>query len=812
MCVKSFSFSFRAGAPPIIPVSSHQMPPIRPTFMPMVTPGQAGRMPLLTASQPPAAALQALMQPGLPPTLTLHPGQFPPQNFQVSGGYRIPLNPNFPPGAAGVAQLSMTAPPQFSAAALGQPSPILGVGGRGPPPMGGSGGVGVGGGGGPPKKKVSRAIKIVDPSTNKEVDLFGSGDPSGTGGGVNQALRSVSPSPNVPRGPGTDPQIAATFIKQVHQTMSNLPPTAPNMAPPNAIISAPPPPHTYTPKVPGIRAPFEELTAPPIHPSLPPSTGAHAPNPLAASFNPGGMLPPQVAATGQFTSHHRPPDITQPSQPQSFGGAGLLATPDPATFNLGGSPRMTPNGVPSLSPQMEKSLAAPSGIRPEQFPSLPPSFTGVTDISKVGVVSVLSAGGKPHMVGKHGVSGPLHLQRIHPLPDQPLPLVHKSPQELGQQQAVGVVNAGVKPPLSSVVVGHGDTMEYPQQKQPLLPTPSLLMGGPSISPSQPPSTHEQMVTTPSMMSSIVVPETGESAKSDDVTPPASLVTKENIIVKETVSAVIPAESSDKPMSKSVTPEPLALSVPVETVTNETVAVATESSTETVTKVTESVEEEEVDKSLRDVPTALSESAVTKKPSAEAEVTEVTGEVKQEEEEKYGEEAVDGAVEEEDIGRESGEEGEGEEGEGEGVEEEEKGEGEEGEGEGVEEEEKGEGEEEEGEGVEEEEEKGKMEYKEVQETEQQDTGEEEEIKEERGGEGEREGEVSEEVWKTEEEEEEEIEKNDEERGEEKEEGELEEDDEEEDFMAVAPKVIKPVAEVFTITYCVCHVTAELRKST
>ena len=786
---ESFSCLFRTGTPPIIPVSAHQMP-IRP-FIPMVTPGQAGRMPLLTASQPPSAALQAMMQPGLPPTLTLHPGQFPPQNFQLSGGYhRVPLNQNFPPGAAGVAQMSMTAPPPFSAAALGQPS-IIGVGGRGPPPMGGAGGVGVGGGGGPPKKKTSRAIKIVDPTTKKEVDPYASGDSSGTVGGGNQPLRSMSPSPNVPRGPGMDPQIAAAFMKQVHQTMSN-PPSAPNMAPPNAIISAPPPPHTYTHKGPGIRPVFDEPTAQPIHPPLPQSTGAHAPNPLAASFSPGGMLPPQVAATGQFTSHHRLPDMTQPPQPQSFGGPGLLATPDPATFNLGGTPRVTPNGVPSLSAQMEKSLPAPSGIRPEQFPPHPQSFTGhgVADISKVGVVSVLSAGGKPHMVGKHGVSGPPHLQRIHPLQDQPLPLVHKSPQELGQQQAVGVVDAGVKPPSSSVVGGHGETLEYPQQKQPLLPTPgttSLLPGGPSISPSQPPSTHEQMKTAPSMMSSIV-PETGESAKSDDVTPPASLVTKESIIVKETVSAVIPAESLDKPMSKSVTPEPLASSVPVETVTNETVAVVTESSTETVTKVTESVEEE-VDKSSRDVPTALSESAVTKEPSAEAEVAEVTEEkqeVRQEgEEERDGEEAVDGAVEEEDVGRESGEKGEGEEGE--------------------------------GEGEEEEEEKGEVQY--IETPENRDTGEEEEVREERREEGEREGEVSEEVGKTEEEEEEEIEKSDEEIEEEKEEGELEEDEEEkeegeleedeeekeegeldeeeEDFMAVAdkvaPKVVKPVEE-------------------
>ena len=777
----TFFACFRGAGHPIIPVSSQMS--MRP-FMGVIQPGQGGRMPLLAANQP----LQTLMQPpalqhGMPPAMTtVHPSPFPPQNFQIPGGFRVPLNPTFPPGAGGLPQLPINAPPPFSAAtALGQPSQIIGVGGRGPPPMGGPGGVGGGGAGAPPKKKVSRAIKIVDPDTKKEVDLFGSGGASGEGG--NQAPRSLSPSPNAPRPAVVDSQNAATkelFRKQVHQTINPGGPPAPMVAP-NAIISAPPPHHTYTPKAPPIRPMFEDPSTQPIRPPLPPSTVPHAPNPLAVSFNPGRVAPPQVAATGQFTSHHRPPDLTPPSQPPPF-GTGLLATP-----NLGAS-HITANGVPSLPPQAEKTLPNLAGVRSDHFPPHPPPFTGVSDVPKpLGVMPVLQTGGTQLFAATGSKS-------LHQLPhhvEATLAVTPQKPVPELSQQAVAMVNPGVKP-IPGGVVMPAESAEYPHQKQPLLPTP--LSGLPSgLAPSQPVSSQEHLLTTtPTVMSSIVVPETGESAKSDDVTPPISLITKETDIVKDplpTVStetaatATVSTETAaaDKTVTKSVTPEPLTSSVAVETVTKETTAVETKNTVDLVENV------EKGGEGVVKIPTNDSSSPADVDEKASVVESQFEAE-KQEEDSNNGskeveKEEVDGVEGPPGVGKTDREGG---------------------------------GEEREGEGEREEEVVGEEEVKqgEMEDTLQKDTGKEEkkEEEEEEKEEGEKEGEVGEEVGgevaekvaekeekvvavdveEEKEKEKEEEEEKEEEVREEKEEGELDEE-EEEDVAVAAPKVVEETVE-------------------
>ena len=799
-CSNFFLAFFRGAGHPIIPVSSQMS--MRP-FMGVIQPGQGGRMPLLAANQP----LQTLMQPpalqhGMPPAMTtVHPSPFPPQNFQIPGGFRVPLNPTFPPGAGGLPQLPINAPPPFSAAtALGQPSQIINVGGRGPPPMGGPGGVGGGGAGALPKKKVSRAIKIVDPDTKKEVDLFGSGGASGEGG--NQAPRSLSPSPNAPRPAVVDSHNAATkelFRKQVHQTINPGGPPAP-MVPPNAIISAPPPHHTYTPKAPPIRPSFEDPSTQPIRPPLPPSTVPHAPNPLAVSFNPG-IAPPQVAATGQFASHHRPPDLTPPSQPPPF-GTGLLATP-----NLGAS-HITANGVPSLPPQVEKTLPNLAGNRSDHFPPHHPPFTGVSDVPKpLGVMPVLPTGGTPPplVVGKFATTGS---KALHQLPHHHVEATlavapQKSAPELGQQ-AVTMVNPGVKP-LPGGVVMPGESAEYPQQKQPLLPTPGGMLTG--LAPSQPVSSQEHLLTTPpTVMSSIVVPETGESAKSDDVTPPISLITKETDIVKEPLSkvstetaatatvsmetaatATVSTETAaaDKTVTKSVTPEPLTSSVAVETVTKETTVVETKNTADLVENV------EKGGEGVVKIPTSDSSSPADVDEKASVVESQFEAE-KQEEDSNAGskvvEEEVDGVEGAPGVGK-TDREGGGEEREGEGEKEV---------------------------VVVEEVKQGEME-----DTLQKDTGKEEK-KEEEEEEGEKKEEVGEEVGGEvaekvaekeekvvvavdvkEEKEKEKEEKGEEEVGEEKEEGELD-DEEEEDVTVGAPKVVEETVEevgspLFTFTF-------------
>ena len=539
-------------------------------------------MPLLTPTQPPALTAmlqQPTMQPGLPPLAPIHPGQYQ-QNFGTFGNVRVPLQPGF--SAAGMPHIQMRAPPPLSVAGLTQPSSMLNtvVGHAHSTIVGTSGGLMTGGATGapPPKKKgPSRAIKIVDPATMKEVDMStaGGGGVLGTG---TQPPRSVSPAPptSVPR-VGEDENVANVFHQQVHQTMK----------PPNAIISAPP----------------QNMP-----PTLPPSVPfTHAPNPNAASFRPAG--PPQAPTTGQFHAPPRTADIAPPPpQPSQF-GTGLLATPDAPRYNFVAGSHVTANGgvvTPLVATAaLEKTLSG--NMRPDIFPP-PPPFTGVTDGTKVGVASVLPQAGLPPPTVLGG--GAL-------LHQDPIPIPGKSVPE--RTQPAGMDGAGK---LVSVVTA---TTEYPPQKQPLLPTPVTIGGHPVPPPSHPPQDHTLLTTAatpPTATSPAVVPETGETAKSDDVTPPMSLVVKETV-VEETVAKAIAVETTPPAPEEPATDAETATSVSTETVTKEstetvakeTVPMETVSVSDVVAEATDPVVEEEIEQ------TASSVEPV----EAPAEVTEVANE-------------------------------------------------------------------------------------------------------------------------------------------------------------------------------------------
>ena len=523
-------------------------------------------MPLLTPTQPPALTAmlqQPTMQPGLPPLAPIHPGQYQ-QNFGTFGNVRVPLQTSF--SAAGMPHIQMRAPPPLSVAGLTQPSSMLNtvVGHAHSTIVGTSGGLMTGGATGapPPKKGPSRAIKIVDPATMKEVDLStaGGGGVSGTG---TQPPRSVSPAPptSVPRG-GEDENVVNVFHQQVHQTMK----------PPNAIISAPP------------------QNMPPTLPPLVPFT--HAPNPNAASFRPAG--PPQAPTTGQFHAPPRTADITHPPpQPSQF-GTGLLATPDAPRYNFAAGSHVTANGgvvTPLVATAaLEKTLSG--NMRPDIFPP-PPPFTGVTDGTKVGVASVLPQAGLPPPTVLGG--GAL-------LHQDPIPIPGKSVPE--RTQPAGMDGAGK---LVSVVT---ETTEYPPQKQPLLPTPVMIGGPPVPPPSHPPQDHTTAATPPTATSPVVVPETGETAKSDDVTPPMSLVVKETV-VEETVAKAIAVETTPPAPEEPATEETdaeTATSVSTETVTKEstetvakeTVPMETVSVSDVVAEATDPVVEEEIEQTASSV--------------------------------------------------------------------------------------------------------------------------------------------------------------------------------------------------------------------
>ena len=529
-------------------------------------------MPLLAPNQPLAAMIQPPgIQPGLPPSLgPIHPGQFTQQNVPLN--YRFPLQHTFPP--TGMPPLPMAAPP-LSSGALVQPSQMMNVvTGRVPPPIVAGGGVTPGGGAPPPKKKQpSKAIKIVNPETMKEVDLSEEGT-GGTVGVRNQTPRSVSPAPTPPRAEGQN--VATMFRQQVHQMVK----------PPNAIISAPPPPghSTYTPKASPAR-PFEEPAVQTI-PSLVPS-GALPPQPHAASLRLGGA--PQVAATGQYHQTHRPPDMNPP-QTQPFGaGAGLLATPDGPPYNYSAGSHVTANGA--VPPLMDKSLG---NIRPDLFHHTPP-FTDVS-LSVVPPSSVLGSG-SPGLIQQEPI----------PVPGKPVP-------ELAQ----GLEGGGKQILVSS------ELTDFPQQqKQPLLPTP-VLVGSHSVP--APPSSHPDSTlmttaTPPTVTSSVVVPETGETAKSEEiVTPPMSLVAKDSV-PKETVTMVIPTETVSVQTDKTVTdipPEPPTSSVSTETDNKESVAVETKDASTDVVEATADVKEEEEE---REAEEEVSESVETKQEPSET--TEIT---------------------------------------------------------------------------------------------------------------------------------------------------------------------------------------------
>ena len=276
----------------------------------------------------------------LPPSLTAAPPQFQVNpSFAANTQYaRMPyvgLPPTMGPiglGAAPSMQAAVMQQQQQQPAVSNYTGMQRGVGGAG----------GGGGGGGGSGRKPSKAIRIVDPSTMKEVDLSVSG-----GAGGNPPPRSVSPA-NIPirpppAGGGSQPSTTAadTFRQQVlEKAQTGLIKPAPN-----AIIR---PPKNTTKSHEGVEPSTEAkfgvpvtisappLTGPPLNipPGvfLPPGTGivqtqkpsrphfnSVVPNPHAAAFHPA----PPLAATGQLQS--QPPKVHE-LPPVS--GAGLLTTPN----------------------------------------------------------------------------------------------------------------------------------------------------------------------------------------------------------------------------------------------------------------------------------------------------------------------------------------------------------------------------------------------------------------------------------------------------------------------------------------------------
>ena len=537
------------------------------------------------------------------------------------------------------------------------------------------------GGGASKRKTSSKAIKIVDPETMKEVDVT-----SGTGGGAGgtPTPRSVSPAANIMSRPppGTLDQLSSTtadtFRQQVHD-VANKPAIAPNAiirapnemdrVPPQRIsgipvtISAPPvqyggPPHTFTPKP---QRPLFESSAP---------------NPKAATFRPG--LPP-AAVTVQAIN---PPDIPLP-------GAGLLATLTTIPFT-----HSTANGHVGVPIAVTVSKILPTDDKPDS--NLP---AGVSDVPKASLQPVFPSA--PPVT-------PVHQHEPTPPPVKPV----SEPV-----QPVAVSTESVKP--VSLESESGPLISKPT----LLPTPDTAGLAASSHRTAVLTAHGQ--TPPIGMPAVpsVVPETGESAKSDEIaTPPLSLVTEETVskgtISKETeTKETVSNATDDIPMVTETVPESPKGEQTVQEGTDSVLVKPVDDKSTAETTDLEDMEELELglgEELVQSVPVEVEAAVIQEKQEQTTGVEEVMEEaVVVESDEGEGE-----RERKEEDGKEEGEREREEEVERE--EEEEEGEGEEGDGEEKEEVGEGEGEGEEGDGEEKEEVEGKVGDMEVTEEEEEET--------------------------------------------------------------------------------------------
>ena len=442
---------------------------------------------------------------------------------------------------------------------------------------------GMTGTGGVAKRKLpSKAIRIVDPNTMEEVDVSGSGGP--TGG--NQAPRSMSPAP-ITRQP-----IEIKSASDAQHKTHSLVHAGSSKAPPNALISTPPtaPHQTYTPKAPRL---FSEESGPPP---------SHAPNPNAPTFRPNLPPAPPGAATGQIQSHVNPPEMF----PSNSGG-GLLATPNNLYSPPG--PHVAANGhamLPLTTP--------PVGLLP----------TTTTKLDQSGPL-LLAPGDIPKAVVPPAMTAQ---QSMAPLavPQQQLEPV-KPVSEPSQLATKTLIIASEKTEFSSL-----------QHKKPLLPTPGDQGSLGQIPSNVSPVIQTHVLAPPTMMSSLpsVLPETGESAKSDDMsTPPTSLVE-----TKETVSETV----SDEIDSKE-THSDLAETTPLET----------EATPPEVTESTQRPDERMSESLTVDQGEEVDTADVTIRPENVDKIEAYVHIKEEEEEEEEGEEEGEGEGEEEKGEEEEGEE-------------------------------------------------------------------------------------------------------------------------------------------------------------
>ena len=131
---------------------------------------------------------------------------------------------------------------------------------------------------------------------------------------------------------------------------------------------------------------------------------------------------------------------------------------------------------------------------------------------------------------------------------QPIAPVAAVSQSEPTPTPVKLVSEPAQPVLESTVGAQSISSDSDSTTvQPATETESKLGSGPTTD-----KTLVQMPdsATPTMTSSVVVPETGESARSNELTPPATVVTKENVTkeseTKETVSVETVANTTDIP--------------------------------------------------------------------------------------------------------------------------------------------------------------------------------------------------------------------------------------------------------------------------
>ena len=372
-------------------------------------------------------------------------------------------------------------------------------------------------GGGAKRKVPSKAIRIVDPSTMEEVDVTGSGSSGGSGSGA----AATAPAPTVSRPSNEQLAVRNQFQQQVQQTVAK---------PPNAIITPPPPPesqHQVFPPPKVARLQPEEMMQGGI---------MHTPNPHAQTFYPG-MAPPGPA-TGQVPSfmigsEHPPLGATNPALLDTSPGRQVAGT---------SSVQISANGHPAglLPAPVTKPLA--TTLKPEQISPL----LGAGEIP-MAVVQPLVATQPSLMPQQH--------QRTTQIPVKPV-------SEPAQPVVVAPLD-GVK---TAVIAS--EQSEHKQLHLLALDQGSKGQNEPSIITSV--QTHN-VETADTKSSTSVVPETGESTKSDDLaTPPTSLVVKETAVVQETVSKETDSKEMHSDLKEPIPTDSLQL-------THETVedAMATE---------------------------------------------------------------------------------------------------------------------------------------------------------------------------------------------------------------------------------------------